>query len=224
MFFTGEGGGGGEAADRRTFVEKQLQERYKPREVRELLAKYGDNAEVALENLVSQNNDMVQRLMRRQAELEYDLLAAQQSTTSLQAQVEAVAKERDEAKASLDGIARARRQEEVDRQLKARFDDEAIARRHRAYLLVDGYTLDVDGEGDKAQLMLVKGDKRHRFETIVNDAFYERYADAKPQGDTPLPSSASSGKAERSLSQMASDYFAQNDQRAAGFLMPPTKG
>lgn len=178
------GGGSPTPTERKRYVEQQLDERYVPREVRELLAKHGDKPEIALEHVVKENNDVVQRLIKRRAELEFDLQAAQNELKARDDQIKAVEGERDTAIKQLEERTAEERGEALNAKLKTRFnDDEVLVRRHQAYLALDGYALELDGEN----IMLVKDGKRHKFDTIVNDAWYERYTDAKPASDTPLP-------------------------------------
>lgn len=186
---SGEGaqGGADPVVPRKQYVEQQLEERYKPREVRELLARHGDKAEIALEHVVKEHNEMVQRLMKKSAELQYDLEAAQAQIKVKDADIHTARTERDALKAQIDEAQAAQRGEQVKSLLSDKFPDPVIARRHRAYLKDLGYELDVQGEGDKARLVVVKGDQRHNFETVVNDKFYEMYDDARPAGDTPIP-------------------------------------
>lgn len=209
--------------DRKAFVDKQLADRYRPREVREIMAKYGDNMEVALEHAIQQNNEVVQRLMRKQAELEFDLLAAQQSTTASKAQVDALTAERDGLRTKLDGLDAAERAKAAERLLSERFKDAALVLRHKAYLLMDGYKIEVDGEGDRAQLMLVKGDKRQRFDTVVNDEFYARYADARPTGDDPL-SNPGAPAAQKPISDLGAEFYANQDKAAFPLIPTAAKG
>lgn len=176
--------GGDVPVSRKQFVEEQLSERYKPREVRELLARYGDKAEVALEAAIKEHNEMVNRLMRKAAELEYDKIAAQKASEATQVTIKALEAERDDFKGQLDAITAKERTAAINAALEAKFNgDKVLATRHRAYLRDADYSLDLDGE----KLMVVKGDKRQHFDTVVNDAFYATYPDARPTGDTPLP-------------------------------------
>lgn len=179
-------GGAGGTEDRKRYVSEQVEERFKPRQVRELLARYGDKAEVALEHFNDEHNDMVKRLMRRNAELEYDLKAAQKQVETEQAARKQVEAERDEISNMLAERTAKERQAAIDDALRKRFKDDTLVRRHKAYLKLDGYELELDGE----KLMLVKGDRRHNFDTVVNEQWYERYADASPASDTPLPAGA----------------------------------
>lgn len=205
------GGGENPAQGRKAFVETEVEKRYKPREVRELLARYGDNAETALENVVKQNNDLVERLMRRQAELEYDLRSAQQHVETAKQEAAKIVEERDQAVAKLDAIEVEKRQARVDEVLKERFPDDAIARRHRAYLKMEGYDLDIDGD----QLMLTREGKRHRFDTVVNDDFYSKYDDAKPKADDPLFKGGTGAKEPIPLPSQAAQFYAESDKRAS---------
>lgn len=177
-------GGAGGIEDRKRYVSEQLEERFKPRQVRELLARYGNKAEVALEHLNDEHNDMVKRLMKRNAELEYDLKAAQKQVEAEQAARKQVEAERDEISNMLAERIAKERQAAIDDALRKRFKDDTLVRRHKAYLKLDGYELELDGE----RLMLVKDGRRHNFDTVVNDDWYARYDDARPSGDTPLPS------------------------------------
>lgn len=179
-----EGGGTGGTDERKRYVESKVEERYNPREVREVLARFGDKAEVALEHVIKEGNDLVRRLMKRQAELEYDLKAAQNEVESERQARKQVESERDQVRATLEERIAQEQQALIDDKLKERFGDDVLVRRHKAYLTMDGYTLELDGD----RLMLRQGEKRHNFDTIVNDAWYARYDDARPSGDTPLPS------------------------------------
>lgn len=200
---TGAGGGGSEPIDRKRYVQQQLDERYKPRQVREFLARYGDKAEVALEHALKGSDEMIERLMKRQAELEYDLKAAQTQVKSEAERVKQVEQERDQARTDLEAHTTKERQATIAAKLKDKFGDDVLVRRHIAYLNMDGYTVELDGD----RLMLRQGDKRHNFDTIVNDAFYERYSDAKPGSDTPLAGSGNPPKADPPSKNGATSAF-----------------
>lgn len=210
----GEGAGGaGEnpAQGRKAFVEEEVKKRYQPREVREYLARYGDNAEVALENVVKQANEMTERLMRRQAELEYDLRSAQQQIETAKQESAKVVEERDQALKQIEEHAAKERQAKVNDLLDKRFADPVMVTRHKAYLHLEGYELDADGDN----LMLVKDGKRHRFDTVVNDDFFTKYPDAKPKGDDPLILGGAGGKDDEPLHSQAAKYYAESDKRAS---------
>lgn len=197
----GTGGSGTDPTDtkaeRKRFVTEKIDERYKPVEVRELLARYGDKADVALENVVAKNNDIVQRLMRQNAEMEFDLAQARKQVETHEASIKTLTGERDGLKQQIEAEQRAQRASVAEGLLKtAAAGDEVRARRLRAYLKLDGYDIDAEGEGDKAKLMLVGADgKRHNFDTVVNDSFYERYSDVKPSSDAPLGGGQGGGTA-----------------------------
>lgn len=180
-------GGAGGTADKRRFVEERLDERYKPREVREVLARYGDKAEVALEHVISETNDLVKRLMKRGAELEYDLQAAQKQVETEQAARKQVEEQRDQLSKTLEERTAEEREKAIDAALMERLGDETLVFRHKAYLKYEGFEIELDGD----KLMLRQGDRRHRFDTIVNDAWYDRRKDARPASDTPLPNNGS---------------------------------
>lgn len=210
---SGDPQAGGGAPSKESYVETKLEERYKPREVRELLARFGDKAEVALENVVKEHNEMVKRLMKNAASLEFDLAAAQKAIETSKSETTTLQTAHDQLKAQLDGISAKERSANVEAALAKRFnDDKTLVTRHRAYLKLEGFDLDI--EGDK--LMVVNGEKRHNFDTVVNDAFYSRYEDAKPAGDTPLPSGGNPPKADKAASNIgeaAAALYAQ--ERAA---------
>lgn len=176
-------GGAGAPSDRKRVIDQRLEERYTPVEVREVLARYNNDPAVALENVIKKNNDLIKRLMASEEGLKFDLAAAQQQVEDVKAQVAAVTKERDEIKGELEKVQQGERQARIDQLLKARFNDDALVRQHKAYLKLAGYEIELDGDN----LMLVAGDKRHRFETVVNDKFYEAYPEIKPASDNPLP-------------------------------------
>jgi len=179
----GGAGGGGEPVSRKQYVEAQLEKRYVSREAREVLARYHNDANVALENSLRESDEIIRRLMKRQAELEYDLQAAQSEVKSSAERIKQVEQERDQLSAILAERTAKEREAAISAKLKERFGDDTIVRRHQAYLHYDGYTIELEGD----RLMLRKGDKRYNFDTIVNDAWYERYDDARPSSDTPLP-------------------------------------
>lgn len=218
--------GSGDPTSKKRFVEDKVQERYKPRDVREYLARYNNNAETALEHAIAQNNEIVERLMRQNAEKEYELAAAQSTLKAKDETIKTIEGERDTLRQTIEAIEGDKRRAKAEDLLKNRIGDETLVRRTRAYLKLDGYDIEVDGEGDKAKLMLVSGDRRHNFDTVVNDAFYAKYPDAKPQGDDPLPTgqlpTGGQPQSKQSFGEEAAKFYSEAEKKrresSVGFL------
>lgn len=209
-----EGGGGDASPDKKQRVDEEVQKRYRPREVRELLSRYNDDPIAALEHMVEQSNDLVKRLMTAEEGAKFDLGTAQAQIAEFKATVAAITKERDDARAVVQAAEAKQRQGAVAEAMKRQLDgDETLALRTRAYLKLEGYDIDLDGD----QIMLTRGEKRHKFATIVNDDFYTTYPDAKPVSDNPLPGGGNPGKRTSQTFSFDADEAAKfyNEQQTA---------
>lgn len=162
-------------------VRDELEKRYRPRSVREWLAQYSDNAELALEKAVDMLNDRIQKQIRSETTLGAEKEDLLEQINSLKGEMKTAQQERDDFKGKLTEREAKERSERISNALKKSFPEthEAL----RLALKDQGYELEI---GDKDEIMVGKDDKRHQLKTVLTDDFYKRYPFAKAQDESPF--------------------------------------
>lgn len=169
-------------------VRKALETRYKPQGVREWLAKYSDNAELALEKVIEMLNDRVQRQVTAEAKLE----AVNAQHQAQLKEVELARKELTDKVGEYEAKEAARTAAEKDAAVTKGLTEKfpATATALKLALRDSGYELDHDGK----DIVLLKGKTKARFEEVLTPEFYAAYPFARPNDESGFGGSDPRGK------------------------------
>lgn len=225
--FDGDGGGddggnddggqesGNEGGRKRTVeqrVEDELEKRYRPRSVREFLAQYNDDKDLALEKAIELANDRFQKHIKADVRLQAEKEDLQGQIKTLREERDSAQKERDEYKGSLEERDAKARETQIQKSLEKSFPDT-----HKALRLAlknEGYELEMS---DKDEIMVKKGDKRHQLKTVLTDDFYKEYDFAKPKDESPFGGTGGEGGDVDFASEAAAAFKDQDKSAFASF-------
>lgn len=166
--------------DMNDVVSKALEARYRPKDVREWLAKYNDNAELALEKVVEMLNDRIQRQVTAEAKLEAYQSQSKQELDEKDKLYNELKKRVVEFEQAEAARLAAEKDSAVSKALNDRFP--ATAKGLKLALKDAGYELDHDGK----EVVLIKGKKQVKLEDALTGEFYEAYPFVKPASDPPF--------------------------------------
>lgn len=176
-----------------------LKRRYKETTYQDIIAKYGDeNLDRAIRELVAKTNDIFQRMVRSETELQFDLAEAQAKIDAAEETVAAANRERDEARASLEQVTHKEREEKVNGLL-----EEFSPKKSRtllAFLRLEGYSLGLTDDGKLAAV--AEDGTKQPIGNIVNDDFYARNPDARPASETAVAAGAEGRKEEGNIGEL----------------------
>lgn len=192
-------GGNEDAPKLERRVEDAISKQYRPKDVREWLAKHNGNTELALERAIEVMNEATKRTIRRDVEKDEEIANLKRRAINLEAERDAAMTEKAEAQRQIEE----RQQQERQQALEGRLKDIAPDNHRllRMALEADGFELEIDNDN----VMAKAGDKRHKLSTVLNDDFYGRYPALKPKDEPPFRQAGSD--AGKSAAERAAEGF-----------------
>lgn len=170
--------------------ELQRARRYRPIEYDRALRDAGGNAETALANVIDRIRDIDDRRFQAEAK---ELIVSERTLETVQnelktlkatnAQLEKDKRDAEDRYAVLNGTIR---EGVIDKFLT---DQNVPDAEYMRFVLEhkEGFSIEVDGDGDAAKVVLKKGDQTADYASVVNKDFFTKYPRLAIEGDTTLP-------------------------------------